>query len=753
MLSKLHFKAIFISLGVFLFLIVCTASGFYFIKRALDQKVEAIFEAQTQVIINDIHDNLSGYIHILYGVRGLFSACDDINRNGFKIYAKSLDLKTSSPDLYSIRFVKVEDDHFIVKYTSEEEEEEVIGFEASSDPIRKETMEIARDTNNVAISRRIENLAGGQPGFIISIPIYSSSKLDTTEDRRKNIIGFVNAVVKTDIFQKNIAYGKDLSFGIFDFQGEENKFSPEKLIFGSSGITISAGHKEYTEKKLFSLNEQIQEKTLTAANRKWILHFHGQSGFGLSPLEKYSHWILLSLGIFLSLLFSFFVYNLYHTRIKIILKAEKLSEELHKTEEEKLELLEKSSQRLANQNEELLKTKAAMTNLLEDMEEEKENLSETNAKNEAVFSSIGDCVVATDEKGIIVKINHATEKKLGWLSSEIIGKHYIEALPLLDENGKLIPAEKRKINIVLKTGQKIITSLSSAAHYYMKKDGSKFPAAVSTTPIMLGEKIIGAIAVFRDITHDKQIDLAKSEFVSLASHQLRTPLSTINWYVEMLLSEDAGEINEEQEKFLKEIYRGSKRMVELVNALLNVSRLELGTFSIEPEPTDMMALAAEVIQELLPQVKSKELTINSLCQKNGTTCPILPPINADPKLMRIVFQNLLTNAVKYTPAKGNINFSLKQDDKTKELHFEVSDSGIGIPREAQNKIFTKLFRADNARETDADGTGLGLYIVKSIVEESGGKIWFESIPGKGTTFYLTLPFSGMRKKEGSKKLN
>jgi signal transduction histidine kinase len=193
-----------------------------------------------------------------------------------------------------------------------------------------------------------------------------------------------------------------------------------------------------------------------------------------------------------------------------------------------------------------------------------------------------------------------------------------------------------------------------------------------------------------------------------------------------------------------EIYIGNQRMVELVNSLLNVSRLELGTFAVDPEPTDIIKTAQSVLDELKPSITTKKIKINFESAKD------MPIIQADPKLIRIVFQNLLSNAVKYTPEKGAI--TLKISKNTKNLLVEVADTGYGIPLSEQPRIFEKLFRAENVREKDTEGTGLGLYIVKSIVTHSGGKISFKSIENKGTTFYVEIPLSGMKKKKGDKKI-
>ncbi|MEK7461966.1 MAG: HAMP domain-containing sensor histidine kinase, partial [Patescibacteria group bacterium] len=252
--------------------------------------------------------------------------------------------------------------------------------------------------------------------------------------------------------------------------------------------------------------------------------------------------------------------------------------------------------------------------------------------------------------------------------------------------------------------------------------------------------IVGAVEVFRDITKEKGIDKAKTEFVSLASHQLRTPLSTVNWYSEMLLTGDVGEISAEQKMYLEEIYKGNQRMVDLVNTLLDVSRIELGTFDGESKPTNIVGLVESVVDEQKLQVAEKKLKISCIFAVN------IPLIQVDPKLLRMVIQNLLSNSIKYTPERGRIEVALLLDDK-KNVIFKITDTGYGIPKNQYDKIFTKLFRADNVIGKDTEGTGLGLYIAKSIVEQSGGKLWFESEENKGSTFYASLQI-GKPKKNG-----
>jgi PAS domain S-box-containing protein len=363
--------------------------------------------------------------------------------------------------------------------------------------------------------------------------------------------------------------------------------------------------------------------------------------------------------------------------------------------------------------------------------ERTKSLERSRAKEEAILLSIGDGLLVTDEKGNVIIFNKTAEKLFGKKSEEVLGKPFSAAIPFEDEKGE-------PMNVATGTTVSI-----SPAYYFVRKDGTKFPVAIMVTPVILGKKIIGTIGVFRDITYEREIDKAKTEFVSLASHQLRTPLSSVNWYAEMLLAGDVGELNKKQKKYLDEVYRSNQRMVELVNALLDVSSLELGTFVIEPEPTDICKLAQNVIDEQKSQIEAKKMVFSFTCGKDVSI------MQADPKLLRMVIQNILSNSVKYTPEGGKIDMSISLEgsgndvQSKKNIFLKISDSGYGIPKNQHDKIFTKLFRADNVRDKDTDGTGLGLYIVKSIVENSGGKIWFKSSDtgeDKGTTFYVSLPY-------------
>jgi len=392
----------------------------------------------------------------------------------------------------------------------------------------------------------------------------------------------------------------------------------------------------------------------------------------------------------------------------------------------------KSQEKLKDKSRELEKN-------LRILHEEKQNAVQAKEKLDAILYGIGEGVFVVDQEGRINVFNREAQNISGFGAEEVVGKKYDHNLKFLVED-----KNKKTSNIFWNFNPERIANFPAGA-LLMDKSGKKIPVQGGSAPLKdnFGE-LIGYAVVFRDVTKEREIDRAKTEFVSLASHQLRTPLSTINWYAEMLLDEEIGKINENQKKYLHSLYEASNRMVQLVNALLNVSRIELGTFAIDPEPIDFKEVADSVINEQIRQIEGKKLKLSREYDPN------LPVVNADPKLLRIIFQNLLSNSVKYTPEQGKISIKIKKQDKN--IMISIIDTGYGIPKNQQMRIFTKLFRADNVLEKDTDGSGLGLYVVKSIVEQAGGKIWFESEENKGTSFFVSIPASGMQKKRGNKVL-
>ena len=231
----------------------------------------------------------------------------------------------------------------------------------------------------------------------------------------------------------------------------------------------------------------------------------------------------------------------------------------------------------------------------------------------------------------------------------------------------------------------------------------------------------------------RKLDEAKSGFISVVAHQLRTPLSGIKWTLNLLINGDMGILTTEQKTFLMKAYESNDRMISLVNDMLGADRIESGKVRYVFQPVHLYDIIDNVLFELLPQANAKGLTVSFTSRPKD-----LPKVRADPEKVRAVFQNLLDNAIKYSRQKGTIEVGMKASERN-EVSVWIKDDGIGIPKEQQKNIFERFFRAQNAIKLETDGSGLGLFIVKSIVERHGGKVSFESVEGHGVTFYFTLP--------------
>lgn len=233
-----------------------------------------------------------------------------------------------------------------------------------------------------------------------------------------------------------------------------------------------------------------------------------------------------------------------------------------------------------------------------------------------------------------------------------------------------------------------------------------------------------------DITRQKEIDMAKTEFVTLASHQLRTPIAATRWNFE-LLGSMLPERTPEQEQYYTRVARNIERLAALVNDFLHVSKLELGTFATDEQEVKLADFVRSILEELEKSIREKQLSIKLQFEPEDLTDTF------DHRLLRIVVTNLISNAVKYTPAGGTV--SIRYTAESKRVNFSVQDSGIGVPQAEKDRLFSRFYRATNAQDQHVEGTGLGLYIAKQAVQKMGGSIGVESVEGKGSTFTFVLP--------------
>lgn len=329
------------------------------------------------------------------------------------------------------------------------------------------------------------------------------------------------------------------------------------------------------------------------------------------------------------------------------------------------------------------------------------------SKIQAILSSIGDGVVVSDHHGRIRLINPAAERLLGIAASDLIGRQLsnVSSAPAADA-APGAPAELVRI------------------------DGRTLQALSAPVQSSTGEWL-GRVLVYRDVTREAVADRLKSEFIATASHELRTPLTSIRGYVDLLLLGTLGEMQPEQQGFLKVVKNNIAQIVALIDDLLDISKAEAGEIRLRREPVHLAEVLYEVGEALYAQFSERSISLAIDVE------PDVPVVMVDRLRLRQVVVNLVGNACKYTPPGGHVDVLLRQCDGAARV--DVRDTGVGITAEAQANIFTPFFRADNPLREIVGGTGLGLSITKSLVELHGGTIWFESHEGQGTTFSFTLP--------------
>ena len=365
---------------------------------------------------------------------------------------------------------------------------------------------------------------------------------------------------------------------------------------------------------------------------------------------------------------------------------------------------------------------------LKDVERERHQLFLEKDKLSAILESIGDGVFVVDANLNILLINQIAADLAGVNKEEALGTFYQKILHFEYESDGSLNESFIKNTIALRKNQKMLHPT-----VLVKKDGIKIPVADSSAPLFnAGGEIIGVVVVFRDVTEERALDKAKSGFIAIASHQLRTPLTAIRWYSEMLIK-DSDRFNETERDFINEIHGGVERLYQMINLLLSISRVEGEQAKAVAVPTDLAVLTAEVSLELMPMVNEKKITFNVTPPENRLI------VSLEPVAFRQVISNIFTNAVRYVNNNGNIEVHWEMNKEKTAVVYSVKDDGIGIPENQRERIFQKFFRAQNAIQKIPDGSGLGLSLVKELVESWGGKIWFDTSEVKGTTFFFTIP--------------
>ncbi len=368
------------------------------------------------------------------------------------------------------------------------------------------------------------------------------------------------------------------------------------------------------------------------------------------------------------------------------------------------------------------------------LREQNAALAALNQRMESVLNATNDGIALLNREGRFALVNRRFCEMLGTRPDALLHRSLEEAQPLLIE--RLAHPERLISRMAALTPADLRDPVGVSEEVMEMTAPERRSVQVYTAPVQdAGDhSVIGRIVALRDITRERELDKMKTDFISVVSHELRTPLTSIKGYTDLLLSGAAGETSELQGEFLGIVQSSTTRLSNLINDILDISRIESGRIAIKHEPIDYRQIVSDTLRLMRAAADEKGIAMDASLPET------MPLVRGDTDKVTQVLTNLVSNAIKYTPPGGWIKVMLDVTGSA-SVTTCVMDSGIGIAPDDQKKLFQKFFRADNTSTREAGGTGLGLVIAKTIVELLGGAIWVESESGSGTRFYFTLPLS------------
>lgn len=564
--------------------------------------------------------------------------------------------------------------------------------------------------------------------------IYYSHFIKIT-DQRDRVIGFVEIVSSIEVLcRNNTCFGYTVSF-------QDSSDRNKKVVFSDSSIFSFISTSEWVHEcpsiNVFEnvtseiLNQEVYGSQICLNNGLTVVFETPKSEI----LSNYkTQFGLVLWGAVTSIMIISIVLSHYLWRVLIypLIKIDEFVREI------KPGMLTERLSYLPN--DEVGRVSESINAFLEQAnqyeKDKSRNVLELTKFKQAVEHAF-DAIVVTDAQARIIYINSAAEKTTGYSKEEVIGQ-----TPTL-WGGQMPRSFYNKMWSTIGKKKKSFHGIVKNIH----KNGFHFTAELHIEPVLSKQNEVELyVAVQRDITELLEVEEAKTEFVSLASHQLRTPISIIKWYVEALLSEKTTNMNKSQFGYLQTILSANERMNDMVKQLLNISRIEVGKFIVETQDIKLKSFLASTVKAHDLDIKQRKHKVTKIIEPKDLV------YKGDPQILHIILDNFLGNAIKYTPDKGDISVIIKRTTRRRKkgILIEVTDNGMGIPYVEQGHIFEKLYRADNVKKQDTNGNGLGLYMVSMLVKKVGGEIWFKSEENKGTTFSVFLP--PMKTKKGTKFL-
>lgn len=590
---------------------------------------------------------------------------------------------------------------------------EALSYEVYSDPFKL----AAVGTTSISKVYFIQN----QSGLYVDIfsPIFSAEK---------KVIGVLKTQVSLERLQKNIGNIKTGNNGflyIVDSEGTLIAHHSQKFVLQrpdlSSRMIIAKSLKKIPitsadEKYVNENNVPVVARAVRTPGYNWIVVFE-------QPTEEAFGFLSFINNLLLATLFGSFIFLLL---ISFIL-SENFTRPIRKLQQSAL-LLEKGQLNTdinIKSGDEIEALSHAFASMVNQLLQRENSLRREKKETETLLQSLTDGVIALDQQGTIIAFNRAAERTSGFNAAEAVGKNIDEVLHFYEKQ-EIVP-----FFIYNQQTEAMVKKLREKGLHLAKSDNTKVSLALTTSPVLFEDQKTGFIIAFHDITREQELEEMKLDFVSMAAHELRTPLTAIRGYASILEMQNSRDLNQSGKDMLKRLVVSSETLGNLIENLLSVSRIERSMFSINTRLVDLTTTIKNSVDNVRQQALTKKQTLTLILPDE------LPAVIADSFRIGQVILNLVANAVNYTQEGGNI--VIKAERKENNLLIAVSDNGRGIPPEAMQKLFTKFFRVSGALEQGSKGTGLGLYISKSIIQMHKGKIWVESTVGKGSTFAFTLP--------------
>ncbi|MDD5547693.1 MAG: CHASE domain-containing protein [Candidatus Pacebacteria bacterium] len=680
------------------------------IKNNLEEQGRLALENKAQLIQQMINDSFDTYtVRQPVATRALFDSSDYVSAKEFHDFYSSIDVKKNFPGISYVgfsRYVKNSEEGNLIKEMRLEEGHDLenfnifpgtnnnfiapivylepddnrintaIGFDVLSEPNRSEAIGESIDSGKFILSEKVTVYPSEKLGFIGYLPVYNKkiNASSTVEEKRSNVYGIISTVFEIDSLFGN--FSEALNSLVLEYLDIE--------VFEDSDISDNGLLYDYfpTKGKITNSENFSAEvkKSLSLGRKEFTLVVSSTAGL-ISPSFKIMPYILLAVGC----IFGLFLFLIFNLAGSVYIRAYKLADTMTK------------------------------------------NFRESEEKYRLIFMDSKDAIMTSSPEEGFLSGNPATIKLFGCRDEkEFISMAPYDLSPEYQPDGT--PSKQKALkmmNLAMDKGSAFFEWT------HKKVNGTEFPATVLLSRIEIGGKKF-LQATVRDITKEKEAENAKSEFVSLASHQLRTPLTATKWLIELLLEEKRGKLTEGQRDLLKEVHGSNEGLISLVNDLLSVNKMEMGKLVVSPKNLDLIDLSKKIVKENeIFCSQSQKIIFSS--QKEFLNVFI------DSLLYTQALQNLIANAIIYGGKETDIIVSIKNNDKEAEV--SVKNFGPSIPKEDQAKMFEKFFRGERAKKENVRGTGLGLYMVKESVEANKGRVWMESNE-KETTFYFTVPING-----------